>query len=214
MEKRQLSYHMFPNYGYILVKLLDEELKPIIDEVKEIQKDFNKGTKHNSELAGNLQYEFTLEKCKPHLLRLLKPMVDIYDQETNYFNYDINFKYLQHKELRLENLWVNFMKKYEFNPPHIHGGLFSFVLWLDMPYNIKDELEQASSKNSNYACPGSFLFQYTNCLGGINTLDLQIDKEWNGTLCLFPSKMVHSVTPFYTSDDYRISVSGNLERVI
>ena len=28
-------------------------------------------------------------------------------------------------------------------------------------------------------------------------------------ILLFPSEMYHGVYPFYTSDDYRISVSGN-----
>jgi hypothetical protein len=30
------------------------------------------------------------------------------------------------------------------------------------------------------------------------------------TLLLFPAKLTHAVYPFYSSDDYRISVSGNV----
>ena len=35
------------------------------------------------------------------------------------------------KEFRLElhSLWVNYQSKHEFNPVHIHDGLFSFVIW-------------------------------------------------------------------------------------
>jgi hypothetical protein len=29
-------------------------------------------------------------------------------------------------------------------------------------------------------------------------------------MMLFPSKLKHGVNPFYTSDDYRISISGNI----
>jgi len=42
-------------------------------------------------------------------------------------------------EIELFNLWVNFQKKYEFNPFHMHDGLYSFVLWHKVPYKIDDE---------------------------------------------------------------------------
>ena len=41
---------------------------------------------------------------------------------------------------------------------------------------------------------------------------LPIDKAWEGTMILFPSSLNHNVYPFYTSDDYRISISGNLNQ--
>jgi len=28
---------------------------------------------------------------------------------------------------------------------------------------------------------------------------------------MFPSQLIHAVYPFYTSDEYRISVSGNIK---
>ena len=44
----------------------------------------------------------------------------------------------------------------------------------------------------------------------METLPLFIDKTWEGTIVMFPSWLNHSVYPFYTSDDYRISISGNI----
>ena len=41
-----------------------------------------------------------------------------------------------------------------------------------------------------------------------------IDKSWEGVMILFPADTAHQVYPFYTSDDYRISISGNLTRNI
>jgi len=46
-------------------------------------------------------------------------------------------------------------------------------------------------------------------LGNIRSHDLPVDKSYEKKLLLFPATMRHSVYPFYTSDDYRISVSGN-----
>ena len=39
---------------------------------------------------------------------------------------------------------------------------------------------------------------------------LPVDKTWEGMMLMFPSKLHHSVYPFYTSDEKRISVSGNI----
>ena len=41
----------------------------------------------------------------------------------------------------LQKLWINFMKKNEFNPIHTHGGSFSFVLYLQVPKGINDEVK-------------------------------------------------------------------------
>jgi len=39
---------------------------------------------------------------------------------------------------------------------------------------------------------------------------LFLDKSWEGTIIVFPAKMLHCVYPFYTSDGTRISLSGNV----
>ena len=44
---------------------------------------------------------------------------------------------------------------------------------------------------------------------GIETLDLRADKDWNYKFALFKSDLTHQVYPFFTSDEYRITVSGN-----
>ena len=49
----------------------------------------------------------------------------------------------------LDKLWVNFQKKHEFNPIHNHFGAFSFACWINIPYNLDDEMDLAQVKNSN-----------------------------------------------------------------
>ena len=46
--------------------------------------------------------------------------------------------------------------------------------------------------------------------GDIVDNTLPIDKTWEGTMILFKSNLKHQVDPIFTSDDYRISISGNL----
>jgi hypothetical protein len=37
-----------------------------------------------------------------------------------------------------------------------------------------------------------------------------VDKTFEGKMLFFPATLSHSVNPFYTSDDYRISIAGNI----
>jgi hypothetical protein len=48
----------------------------------------------------------------------------------------------------LSGLWVNFQKKGEFQPIHNHSGMFSFVIWMDIPYHSKDEAKLPFAKSN------------------------------------------------------------------
>ena len=56
----------------------------------------------------------------------------------------------------------------------------------------------------------TFQFVYTDILGAITNIPLFVESGWEGTIVMFPSKLMHIVYPFQTSDDYRISIAGNL----
>ena len=45
--------------------------------------------------------------------------------------------------------------------------------------------------------------------GGVDNVTLNVDKSFAGKILMFPSYILHEVFPFYTSDDYRITISGN-----
>lgn len=110
----------------------------------------------------------------------------------------------------LSDLWVNKQKKYEFNPIHDHSGVFSFIIFLKIPYDLKDEAN-VFPKNSNSGLSTSKLcFLCTNFIGEIQNIDVSVDKSFESKMLMFPAKLKHQVYPFYTSDDYRITVSGNI----
>lgn len=196
------------NIGLTLADLTEEDLFPIKEEIKNIQKDFSKYKKANGELAGNIEREFFLSnEIKKYTNDLLLPYLSGYD---NCFAYTQNTKIFPHNvKVELDKLWVNYQKKYEFNPSHNHSGLFSFVIWIQVPYHMRDEMKNNSSKNSNKNCPGHFEIHYCNTLGKICDFKIPVDKSMENKMLLFPSEMYHSVYPFYTSNEYRISVSGN-----
>ena len=112
--------------------------------------------------------------------------------------------------LYLDSLWVNLQQKHEFNPVHDHSGIFSFVIWLQIPYTRVDE-HQSPGYKSNSPCSGNFNFFYTNALGDIVPYSMECNITKENVIYFFPSKMKHSVYPFYSTDDYRITVSGNFK---
>ena len=120
-------------------------------------------------------------------------------------------------ELSIVSTWVNFQKKYEFNPPHTHTGLFSWIIFLNIPYNLEDENKvfpemNIRDENNEVVFVTSrlaFLLVNPYLSGGIDHVSINVDKSFEGKIMMFPSYLQHEVFPFYTSDDYRITISGN-----
>ena len=81
---------------------------------------------------------------------------------------------------------------------------------VNIPYDIKEELSLDNSKNSNIPMTTAFNFVYTDVLGEMQVHAMFAEKMHEGGLLFFPAKLNHQVWPFYTSEDYRITVSGNI----
>ena len=111
-------------------------------------------------------------------------------------------------EMHLHDMWVNFMREGEFNPPHNHSGDLSYVTFLKLP-PWEDEI---NNHVANSPTPGSLMFE--------NELDtmprhlkwktMQV-KVWPvvGVLWIFPAMLTDMVYPYKTPGE-RISVSGNM----
>ena len=110
----------------------------------------------------------------------------------------------------LNNMWVNFQKKYEFNPLHDHGGLLSFIIFVKIPFDLKEE-DKIFPPNSSAFHTSRLAFVNNEASGGFTSTLIDVDKTFEGKMLLFPAKQAHMVYPFYTSDDYRITVSGNIK---
>lgn len=191
-----------PNVSYITGKVPDYILKSIKKEVASIQGSFD-GNKMNETLAGHIKHEFELKDCTYELEPFVKDM-------AHYWHIDNNIE--GSRLYNLENTWVNFQSKHEFNPMHGHGGTLSFVIWIKIPYDLKTEEKVFPEPNGGYKT-SKFEFLYNNVLGNLTGMALDVDKSFEGTIYMFPASLQHCVYPFYTSDEYRISVSGNLYRI-
>ena len=192
----------FLSPGYFLGKLDKQILNIIKQEINEIQADFSKGVPWNHQLAGQIKNEYLLTKS--------------FQKVQDYF-VAIAADYLHHYHrgreghpMVLLDLWVNFQKKDEYNPPHTHQGAVSFVIWVKAPFDIEDEMEATKSKQTTSPCAAHFCFVYSTADGTIATENIPVDRKYEGVICIFPSTVNHMVYPFKTSDDFRISVSGNI----
>lgn len=203
-----IEHLTFPNIGFLKATLSDAEMQPIRDEIAEIQENFENTYKANGFLVGNIKKEFKISKSAEHISNLLPKYVQEFEDQNNYFRHQDVLD--QNCPMMLKNVWVNFQEKYEFNPVHDHNGLLSFVIWTKIPYKIEDEVEQGPGKESRAPLAGTFCFYFTDSLGNIRHYDIPADHTMENSLLLFPAKLNHSVHPFYSSNEYRISVSGNI----
>jgi hypothetical protein len=192
----------FKHLGYMQSKVSSDILEQLKNEAKFILKNQGQFSKYNKELAGNLEKEYSTDKSKEILEADLITLANEYHKHSK--------ENEQYPNWRIKDLWINFQKKYEHNPMHNHSGDLSFVLWITIPYDLKEELSLPNCKNSNTPVNSLFEFIFTDFLGRVVTSRIDVDKSYEGTLVMFPSALNHMVHPFYTSDDYRISISGNL----
>jgi len=201
----------FRNCGYIGSKFSESDLAPIKNEINNIQNNFElyESQKYNNSLVGNIKREYQLIESKKYIQELLMPLMNEYD---NQFDYMKNFNITTHAvPFVLESCWVNFQKKYEFNPAHNHYGLLSFVIWTNIPYEMEEECKLSPGVESTSNLAGMFSFLYNDSIGGIKIHNIPVDKSMENNIILFPSNFYHMVYPFFSSDEYRISVSGNFK---
>ena len=200
----------------VFVNLNKEDLKPLYDLAEQIESSFKEtniapGFKSmNSRLAGNITRQVELDEDYRLVIdKILDPVLKKHIEHFDYFKKQSTLDGAA--PLALTQAWMVLQEKYEFNPVHSHSGVFSFVIWLKIPYNAEDELKHPISVQSNTACAGQFsYFTLDNFFAGnLATHFIETGKKLEGSAFLFPSRMNHCVYPFYTSDDYRISIAGN-----
>ena len=198
-----------PNVDIVEARAPFDILELITTEIEKLSAD---AIPYNDQLIGHIKEEYSLEH--------IKDQVNDYFTEVAMFWLSENPGVIESYEecrkssnwsLELDGLWVNKQKKYEFNPIHHHAGVLSFVLWINIPYELSEENKVFPDTTGEESHTSKFYFAYTDILGRNRQMVLPVDKNWEGTLLMFPATLHHGVHPFYTSDDYRISVSGNIQ---
>jgi len=204
MEKqvnRTLEYGNIPFGPYVMRTKVPEDIR------KRLLKDGKKDLKsYHKSLAGHLHTQLKYN-----------------DKTTKWFYQESHFIWQAYREgwsrwsglpntnceLNAHDLWVNFMKPGDFNPVHTHGGDYSFVIFLDVPKELKKEQDAFEGTS---AVPGSLMFEFTQQAKPKWAQTGQAVKPQTGDMYIFPALLQHWVVP-YKSKCTRVSVSGNLEIV-
>ena len=165
-----------------------------------------------SELAGNISSSIRLDGGSPLIEDFMQNIIPKYIQQSiNSFGSPYRLEMKEGQIWNLESLWVNFQKKHEFNPMHDHGGVYSFVIWMQIPTSYEEQRKLPICAESNAdGNISNFAFTFTNTLGRICQFVYNMEKDAEGYMVIFPSELKHEVFPFYENDGERISISGNI----
>ena len=199
-------HNHLPNIGLTNGTIPPDIYQTLNQEIVDIHTNDQGIVRMNTSLAGQITKEYQITKSLPLLNPFLEEMGRAYQKEWDYYP-----KENPNKNLKVESVWVNMQKKLEVNPLHNHDGTLSFVAWLYVPFTLEDERNMENVKDSRTVeLASTFQFVYNNVLGTISNCPMFVEKGWEGRIVMFPSKLLHMVNPFQTSDDYRISIEGNL----
>ena len=161
---------------------------------------------YNHYLAGHLDHQFAYPKdFQQWFYNEIQPVISAYrDGHCKYHGIE-NLMV----EIRATDLWINFMKAGDFNPSHIHGGDYTFVIFVDVPKELKKEQEEYEGTSAK---PGSLMFEFTQQARPRWATTGTAIKPETGDMYMFPAMLQHWVAPF-KSKVTRITVSGNLSIV-
>ena len=191
------------NDGWLEVRLPDEVMKDLWEMIDHASVDAKE------KLAGNISTSLELD-ASDKFLSFIGEVTDDYQKHFNYKPCQLVAEIPKEATIQLHDLWVNWQYQTEFNPSHVHFGVYSFVIWMKMPVETRDQMELPFAKKTTSPCVSCFQFEYVNIFGGRRSFNYPMGKQMEGLMVFFPAEMNHLVYPFYGTDEPRISVAGNL----
>ena len=81
---------------------------------------------------------------------------------------------------------------------------------MKIPTKHFEQNKNPISLNANTHAISAFQFQFTDILGQIRPYLYEMNPEIEGKMLFFPSKLSHTVYPFFNCGEDRISISGNI----
>ena len=176
------------NYGIVKSKLPNELYNSILKEClnKNKKEKFISGLTEPG-VANHYYVKDNLNLIKNFLKDMQEQYIKTYPE------------YLEHitvlnkpAPLAFGEMWINYQKKGEHIPLHIHDGVFSYNIWIKIPVK------------------SVFVFNYSTIIGKQVVHKINLNKEDEGNVILFPSLLQHIVYPFQKSNQTRISIAGNI----
>ena len=201
-SSREMKDYKFSYWGpFVLETKLEQEFVDVLLEKGNESRE--KNLDNRKKLAGMMDNEYYYEDYEEWFIPKFTSYLDLYMEGLL-----TEWKPKQNliKEWYIKGLWINYQKANEYNPPHNHPGDLSFVIYLQVPDEIKKENEKMKGVHNNEG-QGNIVFSYgIDMPFSINTVSRLPEV---GDIIIFPAWLTHYVHAF-KSDVERISVSGNV----
>jgi len=151
----------------------------------------------NFKLVGLIKDEYDIDQHK--FKSVLNKYIGSFN--TAYQNW---YQVEKTPQMEVSDVWVNYMKAGECNPPHMHDADFSSVFYLKIPRGLKKEIQDCKASLS---WPGAIQFLFNNPTVP-NVINSYHHAPEVGDFFIFPGSLMHSVNSFRSSGD-RISIAAN-----
>jgi hypothetical protein len=157
---------------------------------------------YENQLAGHVKKEnrFTNSDDLKYFEMMTEPYFTSYIDDYN------KYMGLTCESFSLVSLWINWMEPGDFNPPHIHFGDLSFVLYVDVPEEIHEENKKYVGTHNGPGCI-DFIQQFERDDFFSRGAYTFVPKS--GDFFIFPALLPHMVAP-YKSNVKRVSIAGNV----
>ena len=172
----ELLARNFPNIGVVEGQLSEDVVDNIWKVVNEAR---DNPVDSKAELAGNISSSIKLDRNSELLKDFTGETVPAFmKQHMEAYGPPYRMAMKEGEQFYLESLWVNFQRQHEFNPPHDHAGVYSFVIWMQIPTSYEEQRKLPIAVESNADNHiSNFAFSYTNTLGRVSTFAYNMEKR-------------------------------------
>jgi len=135
---------------------------------------------------------------------VLRPCIDAY---INHYGLPCKTKTTHTHDIVFNRLWCRASTRHDYHSLHDHKSILTFILWLNVPVDSRIE------KNIEYGFrpeAGEVVLTYSDITGSHRKMNFDLSPENNGQMIVFPSDINHCVYPTHTTDEYRLSVAGDI----
>ena len=193
-----------PNFGVIEAELEQED----IDYLWKLVHKYS----HNAKWEGNRLISIE-EDFKQFPLNdddnlfqnnVLRPCTDKYFET---YGCPFKQKTTHTHELAFSRFWWRASLDGDYQSIHDHQGIFTFVVWLTVPFEGADERQVQAGFRPEAS---DFVLVYPDTCGQLQKRNFVLGKGAEGKMLFFPSDINHIVYPHYTTQEYRIALAGDV----
>ena len=193
-----------PNYGVLECELEEEDINNLWKLVHKYSP--------NAKWEGNRLLEISQDNKQFPLNdddQLFQNNVLMPATQAYFDTYGVPFKHkTTHYHLpTFSRFWCRVSKDGDYQSIHDHQGIFTFVVWLKIPFEGEEErMVQAGFRPE----ASDFVLCYPDTCGQYQKRSWVLGKGAEGKMLFFPSDLNHIVYPHYTTTEYRVALAGDI----